>query len=454
MKKKFALAAAVMAAAALASATLLATPANAVAFTPNAFTPTGVSWVDVPVADRIYLQPDSSAGLYDDTIFKEIPTGITCDGGNIVGPALVANGVSCVDGSSAAFTPTKIEFGFDINFYGNTVSGGWPNSNASFTFDRAVTNYDDSIAKITGSRTTSGLYLGAIDLSYLLSESNLWIARTTVEGYPAFVVTWENFTGIAQTASDGVQSVQAVIMDLGSGDFSAYLNTSEFSVENTNGDYGYNRANFLSALADADGTNVITVNTVAGFPDSSTCQAVNSTVFSKLGTSDLTAFDGTTIYAKLLSASDKTLSLFSDSGCVTPLTVSAKDVGDYALLNFSGDDAMPFGWGYYDDATGYIGVLELFANQEYYPLMNGGSNPLINFSYNTTVPGRVLLGMRNGQVATAEQLGFTAPSSSALPDTGIRDEPWMIGAGLGLAAAGAVFASGMLRARRRGRHSA
>jgi hypothetical protein len=176
-------------------------------------------------------------------------------------------------------------------------------------------------------------------------------------------------------------------------------------------------------------------------------------VFSKLGTSDLTAFDGTTIYAKLLSATDNTLSLFSDSGCATPLTVSAKDVGDYALLSISGDDAMPFGWGYYDDATGYIGVVELFANQEYYPLMNDGSNPLINFSYNTSVPGRVLLGMRNGQVATAEQLGFTAPSSSALPDTGIHVEPWMIGAGLGLAAAGAVFASGMLRARRRGRHS-
>ena len=190
MKKKFAFAAAVMAAAALASATLMATPANAGAFTPNAFTPAGVSWVDVPVADRIYLQPDQSAGYYDDTIFKEIPAGVTCDGGNIVGPALVANGISCVDGSSAAFEPTKIDFGFDINFYGSTVSGGWPNSNASFTFDRAVTNYDDSIAHITGDQTTSGLYLGAIDLDYLTSVSNLWIARTTVEGHPAFVVTW------------------------------------------------------------------------------------------------------------------------------------------------------------------------------------------------------------------------------------------------------------------------
>jgi hypothetical protein len=452
MKKKFALAAAAMAAAALASATLMATPANAVAFTPNAFTPVGVSWVDVPVADRIYLQPDQSAGYYDDTIFKEIPAGITCDGGNIVGPALVANGISCVDGSSAAFEPTKIEFGFDINFYGKTISGGWPNSNASFTFDRAVTNYDDSIAHITGDQTTSGLYLGAIDLDYLTSVSNLWIARTTVEGHPAFVVTWENFPGHAQTASDGVQSVQAVIMDLGNGDFNAYLNTSEFSIQDPNGNFGYNHAFFLSALADANGTNVITVNTVAGFPDSSTCQEVDSSVFTKLGTSDLTAFDGTTIYAKLLSASDKTLSLFSDSGCSTPLTVSAKDVGDYSLLSISGDDAMPVGWGYYDDTTGYIGVVELFPNSDFQTLMNDGATPLINFSYNTVVPGRILLGMRNGQVATAEQLGFT--SSSGLPDTGIHVEPWMIAAGLGLAAAGAVFASGMLRARRRGRHSA
>jgi LPXTG-motif cell wall-anchored protein len=79
---------------------------------------------------------------------------------------------------------------------------------------------------------------------------------------------------------------------------------------------------------------------------------------------------------------------------------------------------------------------------------------LINFSYNTTVPGRVLLGLRDAQVETVEQEDSTSPSSSALPNTGIRVEPWMIGAGLGLAAAGAVFASGMLRARRRGRHSA
>jgi hypothetical protein len=303
MKKKFALAAVVMATAALASATLIATPANAVGFTPNPFTAAGVSWVDVPVADRIYLQPDETAGLYDDTSFGEIPAGITCDGGNIVGPALVATGLSCVDGSSAAFEPTKIEFGFGINFYGNTVSGGWPNSNASFTFDRAVTNFNDSIARITGKRTTAGLYLGAIDLDYLSSVSNLWIARTTVDGYPAFVVAWENFPGRGQPASGGLLSVQAVIMDLGDGDFNAYLNTSEFSMED--GDYGYNRANFLAALAKANGTNVITVNTVAGFPDSPTCQAVDSEIFSKLGTSDLTAFDDTTIYAKLLSASQQ-----------------------------------------------------------------------------------------------------------------------------------------------------
>jgi LPXTG-motif cell wall-anchored protein len=452
MKNKFALAAVVMATAALASATLITTPANAVGFTPNPFTAAGVSWVDVPVADRIYLQPDETAGLYDDTSFGEIPAGITCDGGNIVGPALVATGLSCVDGSSAAFEPTKIEFGFGINFYGNTVSGGWPNSNASFTFDRAVTNFNDSIARITGKRTTAGLYLGAIDLDYLSSVSNLWIARTTVDGYPAFVVAWENFPGRGQPASGGLLSVQAVIMDLGDGDFNAYLNTSEFSMED--GDYGYNRANFLAALAKANGTNVITVNTVAGFPDSPTCQEVGSEIFSKLGTSDLTAFDDTTIYAKLLSAPDKTLSLFSDSSCSTPLNVPAKDVGDYALLRMEGDDAMPFGWGSYDVTTGYIGVVELFANSDFRALGNEGATPLINFSYNTTVPGRVLLGLRDAQVETAAQEDVTSPSSVALPNTGISVEPWMIGAGLGLAAAGAVFASGMLRARRRGRHSA
>jgi len=44
--------------------------------------------------------------------------------------------------------------------------------------------------------------------------------------------------------------------------------------------------------------------------------------------------------------------------------------------------------------------------------------------------------------------------ATSLPDTGLSVQPWMIGTGVALAAAGAVFASGMLRTRRRGRHSA
>lgn len=41
-----------------------------------------------------------------------------------------------------------------------------------------------------------------------------------------------------------------------------------------------------------------------------------------------------------------------------------------------------------------------------------------------------------------------------LPDTGMNVQPWMIGAGVATVAAGALFASGALRTRRRGRHSA
>jgi hypothetical protein len=42
----------------------------------------------------------------------------------------------------------------------------------------------------------------------------------------------------------------------------------------------------------------------------------------------------------------------------------------------------------------------------------------------------------------------------ALPDTGLDVQPWMIGAGVAAVAAGALFASGALRTRRQGRHSA
>jgi LPXTG-motif cell wall-anchored protein len=42
----------------------------------------------------------------------------------------------------------------------------------------------------------------------------------------------------------------------------------------------------------------------------------------------------------------------------------------------------------------------------------------------------------------------------SLPDTGMNVQPWMIGAGIATVAAGALFASGVLRTRRQGRHSA
>jgi hypothetical protein len=41
-----------------------------------------------------------------------------------------------------------------------------------------------------------------------------------------------------------------------------------------------------------------------------------------------------------------------------------------------------------------------------------------------------------------------------LPDTGMNVQPWVIGAGVATVAAGALFASGALRVRRQGRHSA
>jgi hypothetical protein len=45
-------------------------------------------------------------------------------------------------------------------------------------------------------------------------------------------------------------------------------------------------------------------------------------------------------------------------------------------------------------------------------------------------------------------------AGATLPDTGLDVQPWMIGAGVATVAAGALFASGILRTRRQGRHSA
>jgi hypothetical protein len=415
----------------------MAAPAHAVVAAPNPFTPVGQSWVSVPTADRVYLQP-GTATEFDDYSFGEIPAGVTCDSGAIVGPALVEDGLStCVDVATAPYTPTKINFGFNINFYGQTVSGGWPNSNGSFTFDSPTSNYDDSISYVTTNNQTSGLYLGAIDLQYDATLSNLWIARTTVDGHAAFVVSWEKFVSCCDKGdATGLQSEQAVVMDLGSGDFNAYLNTDQFTVS----DQGYSEFTYLADLHGATGTNVLTLDTIAGFPGNTVCQSLNSSKYTKLGTADLSEFDYKTIYGQLASAADKTISLFSDAACTTPLIVVAKDVGDYALLTFTPAArtmSVPFGWGSYDSTTGVIGIVELFPNEDLAPRLDGGASPLIRYMLNTDVPGRVLIGMRNGGVASSTDLvAAPAPApASVLAITGFDAAPLLL-SGLAIALAG------------------
>jgi hypothetical protein len=57
-------------------------------------------------------------------------------------------------------------------------------------------------------------------------------------------------------------------------------------------------------------------------------------------------------------------------------------------------------------------------------------------------------------VADAGEDGAVIVRWGALPDTGLNVQPWMIGTGVATVAAGAIFASGLLRTRRQGRHSA
>jgi hypothetical protein len=54
------------------------------------------------------------------------------------------------------------------------------------------------------------------------------------------------------------------------------------------------------------------------------------------------------------------------------------------------------GWGLYDLTNGKITSTELLHNIDAATLGNSGTDPIINRSWNTTVPGRMVLGQRGG----------------------------------------------------------
>ena len=444
----------------VAISTLLPATAAIANTAPNPFTPTGSSWVDVPLGERVYFENFGSS--FDDYAIYYIGAGITCTSNAITatGPFLTSVDLTdsdCLDGASAPIDPIDTStragstpFGFPINFFGTTYTSAYPNTNGGIFFDNPNSEYDETLAYLASSSGSSAMFPLGADLYYDAIESNFWVAQTTVDGLPAVVFSWERFNSCCNPGvSADDMSFQLVLMEVGAGDFNAWFNFASLA----NFDQGYSAPTALVNLLTGVtvGTNVLVAEDVTGVPGVCTPGYI-----AELGTATDTTFISdlnTSLSFTVDDAAARTISVWSDVACTTPINVNllqneATDLAAYVQLTDDGlaaYEAIASGWSTYAPATGAIEATELLFNINADELENSALNPLITRSLNTTVPGRFVIGQRGGGTVTDPGALGTAggPGTAAgagLAATGSSDltGPAVLAAALMLAGAGLI----------------
>lgn len=449
-------------AALVCAAVLLPATAAAANTAPNPFTATGAAWVDVPDADRIYLE-QFDGNDYDDNGIFYVDAGISCTVGGITatGPFLDAYQVDetdCVDGDSNPVDPIDtssrlgaVPLGFEINFFGTTYDSAYPNTNGGITFDAPNSDYDETLAGLADSGQTSGMYPLGADLYYASVESNFWVGSTTIGGNDAIVFSWEGFHNCCTSAADPEDmSFQLVLIDRGDGDFDAWFNF-ESLVEF---DEGYEAPAVLIDLADgvSVGSNIFVAEDVSNVPAG--CLEAYYDFFGTPTDAALeTAVSTSGPYFRLEDSAARTISLWQDSLCTVPTNSTlvqdeSADLTAYLQLEASNlFDAIGSGWSTYNPLTGEIDATELLFNIDATTLADSADNPLIERSLNTTVPGRFVIGQRDGGTVTdPDDLGGTpVEPEPELAATGADASPIIAGGIVLLLAGGAALA---LRRRR------
>jgi hypothetical protein len=383
---------------------------------PNAFDSVGESWVDVPEANRVYAENFGGALGNDDNSFRYVAAGFTCTSNLVsaIGPFWTAQNLGsgdCVDGSTNPVDPfdddTRLgtyPLGFDINFFGNTEDSAWPNTNGGVFFDEPSSSYDQSVAALVGDAKSSAIFPLAADLYWDHTESNFWTGYTTIGSRDAVVFSWEKFHNCCSSADGSANmSFQLVLIDQGSGDFDAWFNYDAFD----GFDQGYDAAEFTVDMnaGVTEGSNI-----VKGFPDIDNVptECTEFEIDDDAGEfTDSDFYDDyseESIWIKAESESNKTASMWSDDTCETALNINvlqdvAADGNAYMTLENDDDssyDAIGMGWGTYDQANGKISSTELLHNVDASTLLDDADSPLIERRWNTTVPGRMGLGQRDG----------------------------------------------------------
>jgi len=263
------------------------------------------------------------------------------------------------------------------------------------------------------------------DLEYTSTDSNFWTAQTTVDGAPAVVFTWEDFNTCCSNTGD--ISFQLVLINAGGGDFNAWFNYDSFS----GFDNGYDASTALINLRTGvtPGSNVLVAQRVDGVP--SACTEGNFDQFgSPTDAAFVSALGSGGPYFKVDDAAARTISVWANSLCTLPVNVNvvqdeAADLAAYLQLA-DGDiteyEAVAVGWSTYNLLTAEIDATELLFNVNVNDLANGETNPLIQRSVNTTVPGRFIIGQRGGVTVTdPAALGLGTAAVPTLAATGLSD---------------------------------
>lgn len=396
-------------AAVFATALLVSTPTIAQANTPvNSFTPQGTSWVDAP--NKTYLETFGDMG--GDSSLLYVPTGTTCTyhGTTAHGPFLkrsyddgtfTCSAGTPPDGSSRT---SAVPFGFSVNFFGQNYSSAWPSIDGGIFFANPDNWAGKTMPNLISSSNSSAMFPFGTDLEFDPSISNLWTAQTVIDSHAAIIFAWEHLLD-ANNSSSNV-SFQLVLIDLGSGDFNAYFNFDQITGIAANS--GYPGPALLINLANGVevGSN-IAQSLDAKYLNSGCLSASNNSLWLGNLTSGVQdPFDtNNDPIAYLKKESNSTVSLWTDSACSLPLTVTtlqdvSQDSAAYVELMPDLGQAVrsaAIGWGTFNSTTRVIDWTEIQRNVDLSTLVNGQPNALVSQSLNTTVPGRYVIGQRSGQ---------------------------------------------------------
>ena len=307
-----------------------------------------------------------------------------------------------------------IDIGFSINFFGTTYSNLYINTNGGIFFDNPSSRYDQSLTEAAVREQSSLISPLTLDLFYDKDESNLWVARTTIAGKRALVVAWEEFDQCCTDATPDAEiaSFQFVFIDNGSGDFIAYFNYDKF-VGITQGYDQVFDVDMRNAVT--VGSNVVTVPVT--YPlEAGQCVEVDDENYGPGSLTD-SSWDNNANYVKLHATNQ--ISVWQDSACTVPNNVSIIQTLPVEYVGLELDESptiysVGIGWSTFDSSDGSTEVTELFGNRNRSELFDGGSSQLISYSLNTTVPGRVVIGMSGGATVT-ENVADPETTETTLP---------------------------------------